>query len=280
MLSDVELRIPAGRVVGLVGPNGAGKSTLLGLTCGLIEPSEGSIVVLGRRPGSSAEQLARVGFVAQDTPVYGNLTVGEHLRLGAKLNPRWDQGLAEGRIRQTGLDSGRKAGRLSGGQRAQLALTIAVAKRPELLVCDEPVASLDPLARRGFLENLMEFVGDLDVGVVLSSHLLGDLEKVCDYLVVLADGRVRLTGEADDLVANHYRLTGSRDALAELPATAEVIKAEQTGSRSTLIVHSPDPVPYGIQAEHLDLEDVILAYLERAANPSSAASQQSLEARP
>ncbi|MDH6521539.1 ABC-2 type transport system ATP-binding protein [Streptomyces sp. SAI-135] len=279
-LSDVELRIPSGRVVGLVGPNGAGKSTLLGLTCGLIEPSEGSIAVLGRRPGSSAEQLARVGFVAQDTPVYGNLTVGEHLRLGAKLNPRWDQGLAEGRIRQTGLDPGRKAGRLSGGQRAQLALTVAAAKRPELLVCDEPVASLDPLARRGFLDTLMEFVTDLDVGVVLSSHLLGDLEKVCDHLVVLADGRVRLTGEADDLVADHYRLTGSREDLAELPDTTEVVKSEHTGGRSTLIVHSPGPVPYGIRAEHPDLEDVILAYLERAANPSAAVSQQSREARP
>lgn len=274
-LSDVELRIPAGRVVGLVGPNGAGKSTLLGLTCGLIEPSEGSISVLGRRPGSSAEQLARVGFVAQDTPVYGNLTVGEHLRLGAKLNPRWDQGLAQGRIRQTGLDADRKAGRLSGGQRAQLALTVAAAKRPELLVCDEPVASLDPLARRGFLDNLMEFVADLDVGVVLSSHLLGDLEKVCDYLVVLADGRVRLTGEADDLVANHYRLSGGRAELARLPASTEVIRSEHTGDRSTLIVRSPDPVPYAVRAEHLDLEDIILAYLERAAGPDSARSPRS-----
>ncbi|MEU9411786.1 ABC transporter ATP-binding protein [Streptomyces sp. NPDC048281] len=278
-LSGVDLRIPAGRVVGLVGPNGAGKSTLLGLTCGLVEPSEGRISVLGRRPGSGAEQLARVGFVAQDTPVYGNLTVAEHLRLGAKLNPRWDQELAEGRIRQIGLDPGQRAGRLSGGQRAQLALTVAAAKRPELLVCDEPVASLDPLARRGFLENLMEFVADLGVGVVLSSHLLGDLEKVCDYLVVLADGRVRLTGEADDLVAMHYRLSGGREELAELPATAEVIRAEGSGDDSSLIVRSPGPVPYAVRAEHLDLEDIILAYLERAASPSAVSSQPS-EARP
>src|SRR5271168_566546 len=150
-LSDCTLDIPQGRVVGLVGPNGAGKTTLLHLAVGLLRPTSGTIEVLGEQALASSEQLGRVGFLAQETPVYPSLTVGEHLSLGAHLNPRWDHQLARARIDQVGLDPRQRAGRLSGGQRAQLALTVAVAKRPELLLLDEPVASLDPLARREFL---------------------------------------------------------------------------------------------------------------------------------
>ncbi|MEV5327251.1 ABC transporter ATP-binding protein [Nonomuraea sp. NPDC052634] len=151
-LRDCTLDVPAGHVVGLVGPNGAGKSTLLKLACGQLEPSAGAISVLGGRPASTPAQLARVGFVAQDTPVYGGLTVEDHLRLGARLNPRWDQELARERVARLGLDPAHRAGRLSGGQRAQLALTLGLAKRPDLLILDEPVAALDPLARREFLQ--------------------------------------------------------------------------------------------------------------------------------
>jgi ABC-2 type transport system ATP-binding protein len=261
-LTDCTLNVPAGRVVGLVGPNGAGKSTLLGLTCGLIAPTTGSIEVLGDRPAAGAAQLARVGFVAQDAPVYAGLSVADHLRLGARLNPRWDRALAERRIRQLGLDPGQKAGRLSGGQRAQLALTLASAKRAELLILDEPVASLDPLARRAFLRDLLEFVAELGVSVVLSSHLLGDLDRVCDHLIVLAEGRVQLAGDAADLLAVHHRLTGARGDLDNLPAGAEVIQAEHTARESTLIVRCADPIP---GAEPVDLEDLGLAYMTRAA---------------
>src|SRR6185312_98061 len=181
-----------------------------------------------------AAQLADVGFVAQDTPLYPDLTVAEHLRLGAKLNPRWDRKLADDRVRRLGVDVDRKAGRLSGGQRAQLALTIAAAKRPRLLMFDEPVAALDPLARRGFLQNLMEFVAELGASVVLSSHLIGDLERICDYLVVLAESRVQLAGEVEDLLSRHYRVTGARGALDELPG-AVTIQAEHEGRQSTLV---------------------------------------------
>ena len=169
-LYDCTLEVPTGCVVGLVGPNGAGKSTLLDMVCGFVRPTSGTIEVLGASP-TSRQQLARIGYVAQDTPVYNELTVGDHLRLGARLNPRWDAGLASQRIRSVGLDLSQKAGRLSGGQRAQLALSMAAAKRPELLVFDEPVASLDPLARREFLQGLMELVSELEVsvGVVLTS---------------------------------------------------------------------------------------------------------------
>jgi len=280
-LTDCTLRVPAGRVVGLVGPNGAGKSTLLGLACGLIRPSAGSIEVLGNRPAASAAQLARVGFVAQDAPVYPGLSVADHLRLGARLNPRWDQRLADGRIRQLGLDPGQKAGRLSGGQRAQLALTLAAAKRAELLILDEPVAALDPLARRAFLRDLLDFVAELDVSVVLSSHLLGDLERVCDHLVVLSGSRVQLAGDIDDLLAVHHRLTGTREDLDDLPAGVEIILAEHTGGRSSLIVHCAAPVRIpAVELAPIDLEDLVLAYMTRAATASvSGFSAEPAEAR-
>jgi ABC-2 type transport system ATP-binding protein len=279
-LDDVSLTIPAGRVAGLVGPNGAGKSTLLNLATGMIAPTSGTITVLGSRPAADAAQLARIGFVAQDTPAYAGLTVGDHLRLGAHLNPKWDEALAQRRIHQVGLDPAQKAGRLSGGQRAQLALTVAAAKRPELLVFDEPVAALDPLARRAFLQSLMEFVAELGVSVILSSHLLGDLERVCDHLIVLTAARVQLAGAVEDLLTAHYRVVGARGAFDSLPAGVEVIQAEHTARQSTLVVHDPaGAVPRLVAgAEHLDLEhldleqldleDMVLAYLTRAADAS------------
>ncbi|MEU5871318.1 ABC transporter ATP-binding protein [Glycomyces sp. NPDC047369] len=264
-LTDVTLDIPAGRIVGLVGPNGAGKSTLLALAAGLIRPTSGSIEVLGHRPAADAAQLARVGFVAQDTPVYAQLTVADHLKLGEKLNPRWDAKLADERIRQTGLDPAKKAGRLSGGQKAQLALTLAAAKRPELLVFDEPVAALDPLARRSFLQSLMEFVADMDVSVVLSSHLIADVERVCDHLVILAGSRVQVAGEIDDLTAAHHRVVGPRGALDELPVGVDVIAADHTPRQSTLIVRNTAATPLDLPgAEPIGLEDMVLTYLHRA----------------
>ena len=186
-LSDCTLSIPEGHVVGLVGPNGSGKSTLLNLAAGLLAPSAGRLDVLGGIPARDATALGRVGFVAQEPPVYSAFSVRDHLRLGAHLNPRWDTELAKSRVEDLGLDPSQRAGKLSGGQRAQLALTLAIAKRPELLLLDEPVASLDPLARREFLQILMETVADQVVSIVLSSHLVSDIERVCDYLIVLAD---------------------------------------------------------------------------------------------
>ena len=202
-LSDCTLAIPEGRVVGLVGPNGAGKTTLLHLAVGLLTPTAGRIEVLGGPPASGPAQLARVGFVAQDTPTYAGLSVRDHLHLGAWLNPGWDRGWAEQRIEDLGLDPRQKAGKLSGGQRAQLALALAMAKRPELVVLDEPVASLDPLARRAFLDQLAEVAGQRGVSIVLSSHLVADVERVCDYLVVLVASRVQVAGPIPDLLAAH-----------------------------------------------------------------------------
>lgn len=264
-LTDTNLTIPQGRVIGLVGPNGAGKSTLLQLACGLIAPTSGRLNVLGSRPASNAAHLPRVGFVAQDTPVYGSLRVADHLRMGARLNPSWDQTLAERRIGQVGLNPAQKAGRLSGGQRAQLALTIAAAKRPELLIFDEPAAALDPLARNGFLQNLMEFVADLGASAVLSSHLLSDVERVCDYLIVLCEARVQVAGEVRELLASHHRLVAARGELDRLPATVELIHIENTDRYSRALVRAAvrPQMPYAVEA--VTLEELVLGYMTRAA---------------
>jgi ABC-2 type transport system ATP-binding protein len=269
-LSDCTLRVPPGRVVGLVGPNGAGKTTLLHLAVGLLRPTSGTIEVLGGRPAAGPAQLARVGFVAQDTPTYATMSVADHLRLGAHLNPGWDPHLAAHRVRRLGLDVRQRAGKLSGGQRAQLALTLAIAKRPDLLILDEPVASLDPLARREFLQGLMEFVAEQGTSVVLSSHLVADLERVCDYLIVLAASRVQVAGEVDELLATHYRLTGARRDPAALPIGQEIVEASHTDRQSTLIVRSTTPIDDpSWSVEQLSLEDLVLAYMTQATTASA-----------
>ena len=267
-LSDCTLEIPAGRIAGLVGPNGAGKTTLLHLAIGLLQPTVGTIEVLGGPPPARPAQLARVGFVAQDTPTYAHLTVADHLRLGAHLNPGWDAATARDRIERLGLDPGQRAGKLSGGQRAQLALTLAIAKRPELLILDEPVASLDPLARREFLRGLMETVVDQELSVVLSSHLVADLERVCDYLIVLVGSRVQLAGEVDRLLATHHLLTGPRRNPGTLPASQHVISASHTDRQTTLIVRTDAPVhDPAWTVSPVGLEDLVLAYLSQTGQP-------------
>lgn len=265
-LSDCSLEIPPGHVVGLVGPNGAGKTTLLHLSVGLLSPTSGGILVLGDRPAHGAAQLARVGFLGQETPLYRGLSVADHLRFGAWLNPSWDRELAERRVDRLGLDLGQRAGDLSGGQRAQLALTLAIAKRPELLILDEPVASLDPLARREFLQHLMESVAEHELSVVLSSHLVSDLERVCDYLIVLVSSRVQVAGEIESLVASHHRLSGPRRDLGTLPESQEVIEAHHTDRQTTLIVRTDEPIlDPRWTVEQIGLEDLVLAYMGRAA---------------
>ena len=265
-LTDCTLSIPAGHVVGLVGLNGAGKTTLLNLATGMVAPTTGTIEVLGEGPAAGAAHLARVGYLAQDAPVYPGLSVAEHLKLGARLNPGWDDALARRRIGQLELDARRKAGKLSGGQRAQLALTLALGKRPELLILDEPVASLDPLARREFLQDLMGTVADQQLSVVLSSHLISDLERVCDYLIVLADSRVRVAGPVDELLAAHRLLSGPRRDEDSLPSGLQVISGSHTDRQSTLLVRADGPVldPAWTVSE-VGLEDLVLAYMKQAA---------------
>ncbi len=263
-LRDCTLAIPEGHVAGLVGPNGAGKTTLLRLAAGMLTPTRGTITILGQRPAAGPAQLARVGFVAQDTPVYSRMTVADHLRLGDWLNPGWDGHLARRRISQLALNPKQRAGSLSGGQRAQLALTLALAKRPGMLILDEPVASLDPLARREFLQVLMEAVAGQGLSVLLSSHLVADLERVCDYLVVLVASRIRIAGEVSDLLASHHRLSGPRRDPGTLAADQEIITESHTDKQSNLLVRTDEPILDPTWAvKPVSLEDLVLAYMSR-----------------
>jgi ABC-2 type transport system ATP-binding protein len=262
-LRDCTLEIPRGSVTALVGPNGAGKTTLLRLAVGLTRPSAGSVRVLGLDAHTdAAEALPQVGFLAQEHPLYGGFTVAEMLRVGRELNPGWDDEAARARIDVLGLPLKKKVRSLSGGQRAQVALTLALAKRPELLLLDEPVASLDPLARREFLQSVVEAVAERGLTVVLSSHILADLERVCDHLVILATGRTQLVGSIEEILATHRLLTGPRDEADEVVRMHDVVRMSHTERQTTLLVRANGHV-YDSHwtVNELDLEEIVLAYL-------------------
>jgi ABC-2 type transport system ATP-binding protein len=254
------LRIQAGTVTALVGPNGAGKSTLLQLVVGLLRPSEGCISVFGYAPGSSAEALAQVGYLAQDHPLYASLSVDDHLRMGRGMNPRWDDPFARTHLESLGIPTSRRAGNLSGGQQAQVALTMALATRPALLVLDEPVASLDPVARRDFMTTVLTDAADRGTTVVLSSHVVSELERVCDHLVVLTGGQVQVDGEIDSLLDRHRLLVGPPEA--PRPPVRQVLSESVTDRETALVVELDGPVldPRWTTSA-LSLEDLSLAYL-------------------
>ena len=202
-LRDCTLAVPGGHVVALVGPNGAGKSTLLNIATGLSRPTAGRLTVLGGVPAGSPAALDRIAFVAQDAPLYKNLPVADMLRVARCLNLRWDSGVALARLDRLGIALRKKVGALSGGQKAQLALTIALARRPDLLVLDEPLAALDPLARHDFMQSVLSEVAAEGISVLLSSHVVAELEQVADYLIVLGRGKILVSGEVSFLVASH-----------------------------------------------------------------------------
>jgi ABC-2 type transport system ATP-binding protein len=270
-LRDCTLRLPAGSVIALVGPNGAGKTTLLQLVTGLLKPVEGTIKVLNENArAGSAQALAQVGFVAQEHPLYPSLSVADLLRLGRSLNLRWDQTLAEQRLDELGIPLKRRAGDLSGGQQSQVALALALAKRAPLLVLDEPLANLDPIARRDFMRVLMAAVAEDGLTVLMSSHVIADLEAVCDWLVLLNRGKIQLTGAIEEILAGHRLLTGPRtDADPSVPG---VIRAAHSNRHTDLLVRTeadrPDFHP-AWQSHPVGLEELILAYLE---HPTAVAS--------
>jgi ABC-2 type transport system ATP-binding protein len=267
-LRDCTLELPSGRIIGLVGANGAGKTTLLHLAIGLLKPTEGAVSMFGRTIRmDQPEGLAQVGFVAQDHPLYRGFTVADMIHFGRSLNPRFDRAGAERRLRDLGIPLGQQAGGLSGGQQAQVALTLALAKQPRILILDEPVASLDPLARREVMKTLVDAVADTDLTVLLSSHVVAELERVCDHLVLLHNGRVRLTGDIDDLLAGHRLLTGPRTDRDT--GIAGVITATHGERHSNLLVRQPADVPAHPRWEShpISLEDLVLAYL---AHPDEA----------
>ena len=267
-LRECTMAIPAGHVAALVGPNGAGKTTLLNLAVGLAMPTAGEVTVLGGRPAGSPAALDGIAFVAQDTPLYKNLSAAEMLHLTRNLNHLFDQGYAEARLGELGIPQDRKAGVMSGGQQAQLALTLALARRPRLLVLDEPMAMLDPVARHDFMATVMTAIADDGVSVVLSSHVLAELERVADYLILLSQGRVQVAGEVDDLLARHRVLSGPAAEAGQYAEGLNVVHARSGGAQAHLLVRtngSTDPVPRGWQVHPVSLEELTLAYLREPA---------------
>ena len=270
-LDDCTLAIPDGHVVALVGPNGAGKTTLLNIAVGLATPTTGELSVLGGHPAGSPAALDAIAFVAQDIPLYKNLSVADLLHLARNLNRRFDDAYAKHRLGELAIPLRRRAGRLSGGQQAQLVLTLALARRPRLLVLDEPMAMLDPLARHDFMATVMTAVADDGISVVLSSHVLAELERVADYLVLLSRGRVQMAGEVDDLLARHRVITGPASDSKQITRLCNVVHAGRAASQANLLVRcddTSDPVPPGWEAHALTLEELTLAYLRE---PGAAA---------
>jgi ABC-2 type transport system ATP-binding protein len=263
-LRGCTLAVPGGRVAALVGPNGAGKTTLLNLAVGLTAPAAGTVTVLGGRPAGSPAALDGIAFVAQNTPVYKNLTAAEMLHLTRNLNRHFDQGYAQARLGELGIPLKQKAGKLSGGQQAQLALTLALARRPRLLVLDEPMAMLDPLARHDFMATVMTAVADGGVSVLLSSHVLAELERVANYLILMSRGSVQVAGDVDDLLACHRVLTGPTAEADRYATRLCVVHARTGGAQSHLLIRmngTTDPVPPGWEAHPVSLEELTLAYL-------------------
>lgn len=265
-LEECSLAIPAGHVVALVGPNGAGKSTLLNLTVGLATPSAGEVAVLGGHPAGSPAALDGIAFVAQETPVYKNFSVADMIHVTRNLNRYFDEATARARLVELGIPLKRKAGKLSGGQQAQLALTLALARRPQLLVLDEPMAMLDPIARRDLMATVLTATADEGMSVLLSSHVLAELERVADYLIVVAHGRVQMAGEVDDLLAGHRLLTAPVSEIDDY-AAHRVVHVQRAGAQAQLLVRATagDPVPPGWEAYPVGLEELALAYLREPA---------------
>jgi ABC-2 type transport system ATP-binding protein len=265
-LRDCSMEISSGTVTALVGPNGAGKTTLLLLAAGLIAPTAGTITVLDRTPHRDVELISRIGFVAQDVPLYGSFTVAEMLRFGQKMNHRWDHELAQQRMEKLQIPLNQRVRELSGGQRAQVSLALALGKRPDILLLDEPLASLDPLARREFMRVVMETAADSKITIVLSSHLLTDLERVCDHLVVLSSARTQVVGEIGALLDSHRVLVGPRCDSSEpdIAGVASIVERTDSERQTSLVVRTNGPIRDSRwTSEPVTLEDLVLAYLAR-----------------
>jgi len=267
-LRDCTLAVPEGHLVALVGPNGAGKTTLLNIAVGLTAPTEGAITVLGDIPVGSPEALDRIAFVAQDMPLYRNLSVTDMLHLTRNLNHMFDIAYARDRLDDLAVAQKRKIGKLSGGQRAQLALTLALARHPRLLVLDEPTASLDPVARHDFMATVVTAMTDDGISVILSSHVLAELERVADYLVLLTQGAVRLHGVVDDLLRQHLLVTGPAGTPAD--PRWHMLESREAGAQQILLVRvdSPPgtPLPVQWEARPVGVEELALAYLRESTN--------------
>ena len=261
-LSDCTISVPEGRISALVGPNGAGKTTLLRLLTGLAAPTAGRATVLGATPRQDPGYLAEIGFLAQEIPLYRRLTAQDHIGIGAHLNPRWDGDSVRARLGGLRIPLDQRVGTLSGGQRAQVALALTLAKRPRVLLLDEPLAALDPLARQNFLAALAEAAVGGELTIVLSSHLIADIERVCDHLILLADSRVQLCGDIDALLAEHRVLIGPRKDTTAIARAHTIVREDSTARQTTLLVRLNGPVIDPAWAvEETNLEEMVLGYM-------------------
>jgi ABC-2 type transport system ATP-binding protein len=261
-LSDCTISVPEGRISALVGPNGAGKTTLLRLLTGLAAPTAGRATVLGATPRQDPGYLAEIGFLAQEIPLYRRLTAQDHIGIGAHLNPRWDGDSVRARLGGLRIPLDQRVGTLSGGQRAQVALALTLAKRPRVLLLDEPLAALDPLARQNFLAALAEAAVGGELTIVLSSHLIADIERICDHLILLADSRVQLCGDIDALLAEHRVLVGPRKDTTAIARAHTIVREDSTARQTTLLVRLNGPVIDPAWAvEETNLEEMVLGYM-------------------
>jgi ABC-2 type transport system ATP-binding protein len=273
-LRDCTVTVPEGRLAALVGPNGAGKSTLMNIVVGLSVPTVGAVTVLGGEPAGSPAALDGIAFMAQDAPLYKNFSAAEMLHLTRNLNRSFDHSYAKQRLAGLDIPLKKKSGKLSGGQQAQLALTLALARHPRLLILDEPLAALDPLARQDFMATVMTSMTDDGVSVMLSSHAIAELERMADYLIVLGGGELRIAGETDELLAEHRVLTGPSAEAGRIAARLSPIQDRRAGAQAHLLVRNggsagDGAVPPGWEAHPVSLEEVILAYLRPAAGGNS-----------
>jgi ABC-2 type transport system ATP-binding protein len=262
-LQECSLEIPAGHLAALVGPNGAGKSTLMNLAVGLVAPTVGSLSVLGELSAGSPEALDGIAFVAQDVPVYKSLSASDMLHVTRNLNRHFDDHFAQGRLAELGIPLEKKAGKLSGGQQAQLALTLALARHPQLLILDEPLAMLDPLARQDFMATVLTALAD-GVSVLLSSHALAELERVADYLIVLAPGRLQLAGGVDELLEDHRVLSGPSAESSVVAGRFDIIEARGSEAQTHMVVRAnraSAEIPTGWETSPITLQELVMAYL-------------------
>jgi ABC-2 type transport system ATP-binding protein len=270
-LNDCTITVPEGRISALIGPNGAGKTTLLRLLAGLSRPSAGQAIVNGGTPRQDPAFLADIGYLGQEIPLYRRLSAEDHIQAGAHLNPRWDSALVRERLTGLKIPLDRAVGKLSGGQRAQVALALVLAKQPRLLLLDEPVAALDPLARRNFLGVLVDAVAMGSLTVLLSSHLIADLERVCDHLIMLASSRVQLCGDIEELLAEHRVLIGPSKDTTAIERSQRVVQVTRTPRQTTLLVRLKGPViDPTFEVSDVSLEELALAYLGEEVPPPPA----------
>ena len=273
-LLECSLSVPRGRVVALVGPNGSGKTTLLRLLAGLSRPTEGRISVFGEEMSMSNTDLrSRVGYLDQDRPLYERWRVREILEFGRRTNPAWDADFAAQHLARLDIDLESLVKNLSGGQRAQVALAVCFAKRPDLVLLDEPASALDPVARQDLLQNITELFADNEASVLMATHAIDDVSAICDYVIILSQSRVVLSEDLDYVLESHRLLSRGVDDGVPVPRGATVLDERRTTREITYLVRLGMPMERdGWRIERPTFNEIAIAYLRDRPRTSSTSS--------